>query len=361
MSIHCHKRYVKLTLFFFVVMVCHNPALAQQFQSVVPDASFQVLQNSLPVTYIAEEQSAQVKWELQRRGYKVREGTLEQLAQLEQQVENNAGTKESEKIQEEKKCINPETGEAIKCKQTEPGQSTEPGSESNSSHVPQPGPSPATVHTQAGVYVDLPVHGGSGNANDVAKVLFIVAGVVVVAAFIVYAGKYITDIVSGEEKELWWELIFNSTFFRTDSGQHGRLLGAKVATGFVSSDLIQVALVGEFGNTDLELLLNDNASTVNVDVSGSYWLMGATARLHLTDKLVNASYLYMDFMGGATSNNVTGNIGMARLGASFGINDYMRLGANIGAHYIGLEEDQGFVNDGDNYWFTYGLEMGVKF
>ena len=420
-----NRFWVKMTLFFFTLMLLYQPAYAGEELPDVFVTSFQYIQNNPPVAYVSEAQAQQLARDYQRMGYVVKQGTLAQLDQLmlasnkgsTAELDNkNIHTGEGENAETSPECEKPgkpvlrdgkplddskkndkqkDNGKISHQNQNcNPGNSSsgnpqanpQPISQSNSqsdqqqqsSHddvetqsvpgsasepIPEPMPEPlpqSYPQTSVGVHADLS-YGASGSNSDLAKVFFILAGVVVVGVFVVFAGKYIADLVQGKEHDLWWEFIFNSTFLDTDSGEHGRFYGVKIATGFVSSDLFQVALVGEIGNTDLELVLNEYPNPVELDLSGKYWMLGATARLHLTDKLVNASYLYLDFMGGSTDHRETDVIGAARLGASFGINDYVRLGASFGAQYIGLDEDQGFVNDGDNYWLTFGVEMGVRF
>ena len=396
--------FARITLFFFTNMVCYSPVYAQkqlhQSGIFIPAET-----NKLPVTYVTEDQVADIIRESQLRGYTVKEGTLLQLAELEQAPAQVTQT-DTTPVEKEQPCDPDKKKKANSDEQVkdEAEKTKVPKSEADGTHIdtkmkktecppehesteqnpmevevpidnpapypqpeplppPQPPPPPEpTVHTNVGIYADVSYGSGRGGSGDAGKVFFIVAGIMVIAAFIVYAGKYIADIASGKEFKTWWEFIFSNTYLSTRSGQHGRLNGLKIATGFVSSDLLQVALVGEAGNTDIDVILNEyTPNEVALDFSATYWLLGASARLHLSDKLVNASYLYLDFMGGKTSHGSTDTIGMARFGASFGVNDYVRLGASIGAYYLGLDEDQGFANNGDNYWTTFGFEMGVKF
>lgn len=367
----------KVTLFFFVVMVCVSPAMAQQ-DRLTGNIEILHVSNNVAISYVTPHQVDLLIQESQRRGYTVHQGTLQQLAELEQnekitvsETDKKPACSTDEKKQDTEgsaeegassvlnNCVDAKQQNT----QEQSPQSTEVISEPfpPPEHLPPPQPAPQTsVHTNVGIYADVS-YGSGGGSSDAGKVFFIVAGFMVIAAFIVYAGKYISDLVSGKDVKVWWEFIFSNSYLNTRSGQHGRLNGLKVATGFVSSDLIQVALVGEVGNTDINLIINENTNPDVLDFSATYWMLGATARLHLTDKLVNASYLYLDFLGGQTDHGSTDFIGMARLGASFGVNDYLRLGASIGSFYIDLDEDQGFANDGDNYWTTFGFEIGVKF
>lgn len=410
MSLRNYPILVKITLFFFLCMACYSPVYAQQFDfSVNTSVSSQQIsdQNNFPVTYLSTVEAERIFQQYRQRGYQIREGSFQQLAELvdKQQTtatpENNTNTdtnlddceKPSETSKNDKQDQAVLTQQAPSQDQQRPSkQEKKPecdnkkqsadSSQAADSPMPvelpapmdpsqQPLPPPVetppqpvpetSVHTNVGVYADISYGGGGGGRGDAGKVFFIVAGIMVIAAFIVYAGKYIVDLASGKDMKVWWEFIFSNTYLDTGSGEHGRLNGLKMGTGFVSSDLIQIALIGEIGESNIDLMIDEDTTTVPLDFSATYWLLGASARLHLTDKLVNASYLYLDFMGGKTSHGSTDTIGMARLGASFGVNDYLRLGASIGSFYLGLDEDQGFVNNDDNYWMTLGFEIGAKF
>jgi hypothetical protein len=427
---------VKTTLLFFTFMLLCNPVYAQQdIPLATGAASISVAlptdQNRLPVIYLSEEEAQQFTWQLESKGYAVREGTLAQLEQMtteselqdeqEGQEERQEGQQKNASKKKQADCETEKSEEQagqptfaesenhndvvadenlqVEKKTTkedcEPAQPIPAGTTTTENEqqgaqmentippadfpdedfpdedfpveaepVPPadypPPPPPADVHAHVGVQANVSYSGG-GNNSDLAKVFFIFAGVVVVAAFVVYAGKYIADIVSGKETRLWREVVFRSTFLSTKAGRHGEFYGARLATGFVSNELIQLALVGELGKTDLDLVLNEYTEPTPLNFSASYWMLGASARLHLTDAMVNASYLFLDFMGGSTSRSATDLIGAARFGVSFGLDDHWRLGASMGAQYIGLDEDQGFRNDGSNYWTTLGVELGARF
>lgn len=383
MSFRENKYLSLITLAFFVFATFSSPILAQsQLFAMSIDNRADVLKN-IPVTYVTQTQAELIVEQSRRLGYEVREGDWGQLAELEQSqqatqvINKSSGNKpecqpEGDKTQKLKDKTSPDSKtESVRCADTSrTGETTKnnipPAADTGvppplPPPVPEPVPQPQ-VQTNVGIFADVSYGSGRGSQSDVGKVFFIVAGFMVIAAFVVYAGKYISDLASGEEFDVWWEFIFSNTYLSTRSGQHGRFNGIKIGTGFVSSDLIQVALVGELGNADFDLVLDENSfNPVALDFSATYWLLGATARLHLSDKLVNASYLYLEFMGGQTDHGSTDTIGMARLGASFGINNHLRLGASIGSVYLGLDEDQGFANNGDNYWTTLGFEIGAKF
>ena len=229
--------------------------------------------------------------------------------------------------------------------------------------IPEPVPTPQpAIIVQPSVDVNVNVfNGGGGSHSDSAKVFFIITGIFVVAAFVVYVGKYISDIAHGGKYDLWWEVIFNNTFLDTDVRQHGRFNGVKIITGFNTSDLIQVALMGELGSADLNLIFDEDASPQILNFATTYWMLGATARLLLSNHQYNSNYLYMDLLGGKTNHGETDTIGAARMGFSFGFHDHLRLGVSYGAQYIGLNPNQGFVNNSGQYWYTLGVELGWRF
>jgi len=419
-----NRRLIKTTLFFFVSMLLYQPAFAGQSFVAKPQNSNQLTRTGLPIAYVSEEQARQLAQEFQRKGFTIKQGSLAQLNQIllaeNDQSQNNPETRQTktDKVKNQEKdqdCLKDKESKQTSARRSEadsdsdnkqrnkhktttaksqdckkgkkPAGKTqatakeadspdeqEPASDKpmpvtmprpvpppKPETKPEPEPAPQTT-VQPGIGVDVDIlHDSGGGSGDSAKIFFIITGIFVVAAFIVYTGKYIVDIVQGKHHDLWWEVFFNSTIMDTKVGQHGHFNAAKIATGFVSSDLIQVALVGEVGNADLNLVFNENTTPVILDFTASYWMLGATARLHLSNSLVNASYLYLDFMGGKTNHSETDTIGAARFGASFGINNHLRLGISLGAQYIGLNNNQGFVSNSDKYWYTYGVEMGVQF
>lgn len=406
MNMRHNRPLVMFTLVFFVTMVIYNPAYAAQTPSYLQQGIFSNAR--IPVSQVTQEQADEIIREAYRRGYRVQEATMRQLAELEQtdqELEQKAQQSEKKDTKDNKQpCNESNTGnegkepEAAKenltkdeqvkkeqgeqkeqdCKKEAENKQKElesekpmavtfphppPASEPVPQQAPVPTPPPPIEPTvQANINIGANVnYSQGGGGGDSGKVFFILAGIMVIAAFIIYTGKYIADLASGKEVKLWWEFIFSNTTLDTRQGQHGWLNGLKIATGFISSDVIQVALVGELGKTSIDVILDENSSPVPLDYTATYWMVGASARLHVTERLVNPSYLYLDFMGGKTSKGSADTIGMARLGASFGINNNARLGVNIGTHYIGLNENQGFANHGDNYWTTLGFEMGVSF
>ena len=363
----------RLTLLFFVVSLLFNPAYAQPIFANT-NSELPAHADRIPITYIQASELSQLIEDMRHRGFTVRVATLAQLEQLTQADDTRQVPAKPSKQQPGEKtsqgCDDTSASDKAECAQGKthsglpdqsPGNVPEPFPVPGPDGSPAPPPQPSTtVQPVIGVHGDIGI-GGHGNNSDVAKVFFLLAGVVVVAAFIVYAGKTVSEFVTNDNAKLWWEVIFNSSFMDTDARHHGRFYGAKLATGLVSRELFQLALVGEVGNADLDLIINENKDPQLLKYSAPYWMLGGAVRMHLTDKLVNASYLYLELMGGTTNDSSTDIIGAARLGASFGVNDSLRLGASLGAQYLGLNEDKGFTNNGNDYWFTLGLEVGVRF
>lgn len=208
---------------------------------------------------------------------------------------------------------------------------------------------------------------GGGNKGDAAAVMLIVIGVVVIAALIVYAGKYIIDLFSGDSEyyAYWWDIGTQFISLDTEAGQHGNFTGIKFTAGFVANRSAQFGLAAEVGNIDLDLNYNRNSTPQRIRIDGTYWLLGATVRWLLgnvdPEQSINNSYVYFELLAGASDRDEVDKMAVARVGFNTGLGKHMRLGIHYGAFYLGLDEDQGVANDGDNYWNMVGMEIGYQF
>jgi len=208
---------------------------------------------------------------------------------------------------------------------------------------------------------------GGGKKGDGAAVMLIIIGVVVIAALFVYAGKFIADLFSGDGEyyTYWWDIGTQFITLDTEASEQGNFTGLKFSGGFVANRLAQFGLAAEVGSMDLDLNYNRNSTPQRIQLEGTYWLIGPTVRWLLgytdTEQLANNSYFYLELLGGSSDRNEVDKMAVARVGFNTGIGEHLRLGAHYGAFYLGLNEDQGFANDGDNYWDMYGLEIGYQF
>lgn len=248
-------------------------------------------------------------------------------------------------------------------KKTDCTRKTEPEPE------PEPEKTPASRTTIFhGQGLDLPNLGsGSGGNGDTAAVMFIVIGIVVVAALFIYAGKFIADLINNDDDyySYWWDIGTQFINLDTENNQHGNFGGLKFSAGFIAARLAQLGLSIEIGKMDLDLLYNRNSIPQRINLQGTYWFIGPTVRWLLgnidNEQTINNSYVYFELLGGGTDRSEIDITAIARVGINTGIGEHMRIGIHYGAFYLGLDEDQGFANDGDNYWNTYGIELGYQF
>lgn len=212
---------------------------------------------------------------------------------------------------------------------------------------------------------DIPNLGG-GDSGDFAAVMFIVIGIVVIAALFVYAGKYIVDAINKEgDYFYWWDIGTHYITLATDNGEHGNFTGIKLGGGFVAHTSAHFGLSLEVGQLDLDLVYKNNAIPQRLTTEGNYWFVGPTVRWLLgnldTEKTINNSHFYFELLGGSSDQSQIEMMGIARVGFNTGINKHLRLGLHYGAFYLGLNEDEGIANDGDNLWNMFGLEIGYQF
>lgn len=238
--------------------------------------------------------------------------------------------------------------------------------------VSKPRESRPAPRGRASVYIDqgfrLPKISGGGNGKDAAAVMLIVIGVVVIAALFIYAGKWIADMLQNDEDyyAYWWDIGGQFINLDTDPGEHGNFTGIKFSGGFVPNMHTNFGLTAEIGRMDLDLLYNRNSTPQRVNIEGTYWLLGPIVRWLFGNRdsdenFAHNSYVYLELLGGNSDRDGIDMIGVGRIGINTGLGEHMRLGFHYGAFYLGLDEDQGFANDGDNYWNMYGLEIGYQF
>lgn len=380
-------KWIYLTLFFFIWMLLFPAAYADQ--GAPPDCStptnlnaaadqdisgysnFRQLAISISpetsVYYVTPEEARRLAITFQKQGYKITCGTSEQLTKLRQNDElsrrvNNVRLAQlgDVKYGEQDDKVNAKKRQD----QQEQERKKKRKDESKSSQPPSGGGNVGTVNVNVG-HSAKGGFGGGGGSGDAAAVLFVLVGIFVVAVFVVYTVKYLVDVASGKHYDYWWDLGAQKSYLVTHKGEYGRFTSVKLASGYIANKRAYMGLVGELGYMDINLDVNKNDGPVRLDLAGNYWMLGAAARFVMFDDgrsgVSNPSFFFMEFMGGLTEHAATKTIGSARLGFNFGEFNHLRLGLNAGAQYIGLNKEQGFVNNRNNYWFTYGFELGYRF
>lgn len=374
-----------------------NPALALQYQHFNQATDFlsQIPAYQAPAFHIHASQRDRVVALLQQQGYEVIPASTEQArhflnhglplqnqatqlaanADIEQPPQSDCfKTRRGEDCPEN--CIDdtqindkgcPEECLHNPCTDTDPVErAKDRGPVTNDRTTTKPAPRrTGTIGIDTGFR--LPRISG-GNGKDTAAVMLIVIGIVVVAALFIYAGKWLIDQFQNDDDyyAYWWDIGWQIVNLDTGANQHGNFSGIKFSGGFVPNMHTNFGLTAEVGRMDLDLLYNRNSTPTRVNIEGTYWLLGPIVRWLIgsrdTDEnFVHNSYVYLELLGGNTDQDGVDLIGVGRIGFNTGIGKQLRLGLHYGAFYLGLDEDQGIANDGDNYWNMYGIEIGYQF
>lgn len=201
--------------------------------------------------------------------------------------------------------------------------------------------------------------------DDVAVVLFVIIGVFVVAALIVYAGKYIYDVATSRGKYgYWWEIGPSVSVIEHKNQygfkENGILAGVKVATGFTDRN-VQIGLAGEAGLIDANLYYEDKKGLLEFE--GLYGMAGPAIRLLFYDreKSPNPSYLLLELLAGTSEHEEAGLLSLARIGLNWRVKKHLRIGLNIGALYFDLKETESIIKKEDNFRFMGGIGFGYRF
>lgn len=350
-----HKIIIKPLSYLLLCMMGINPAYCLQYTAAPLDIPITAKPHGpeIKVFYLQEDQLHAAIEQLGRKGYTIVPGSREQLDTMRlSHVPANTMTQQLAALGSPSQ------------EQAEPPPPDEATATSNCRNRTPPRPEP-TVHGNINVGINSS-SGGGGGSGDGAQVLFIVIGMVVIAALIVYAAKYIVDVLNDyEQYDYWWDIATQFTSLDGDAGEHANFSALKIASGFVVNDRVRLGLAGELGNMDMDLILNKRTTPKRLALSGTYWLLGAAVHFNLFTQSIrcpeDAHYMFLEFLGGTSEHTETDVLGAARLGFNFAITKHLRWGIHYGAMYIGLNEDEGFANDGDNYFNTYGFEFGYRF
>lgn len=197
---------------------------------------------------------------------------------------------------------------------------------------------------------------GSFDSGEAAVVVFVVAGVVIVAAAVVYPGIVIADwLTGGEEPDLWSEAGLRAGFFGGD-GRSGSMSGAAITFG-IETDGPQVGAVIEGGYLDASVATVPGAEA---DVSGGYVMAGPVIRWALTDGGQPVRFETELLAGTASSYSF---ISRASFAFTWGISEHGRIGVRFGALYADLDKDEGPFLEADEGNFTLlgGIETAWQF
>ena len=196
---------------------------------------------------------------------------------------------------------------------------------------------------------------GNDSSSEMAAVVFVIVGTIVVIVWALYIFKFLYDISVGNSScGHWSELTMVTSAAGTGVKQHARFAGLRYAMGFREGSL-DAGISFELGQTDI--LLSEAGI---LELKGGYMFLGPVLRWRLS-RGNNPNYFQMNFVAGTTKHEEVGLLAKANLGVLIGIGKSLQLGFNWGAMNIKLNDNQGLVAEHSQYYYLYGFSMGFNF
>ena len=185
--------------------------------------------------------------------------------------------------------------------------------------------------------------------------IFVLAGVVVVAAAVIYSGALLANLmVNPHEAEVWGEAGPRFMFF-SGGYQQGSMTGGTLALGLRGEEA-DVGLLVEGGYLEADVV---TVGGEEVEVSGGYGMAGLTIRWPF-DSGADATVFSADLLAGTASRFDL--VSRAGLGLSWQVYGPLRAGLQVGAVYLDVEEQDGPVwQAGEDYNLLGGVETSVRF
>lgn len=196
-----------------------------------------------------------------------------------------------------------------------------------------------------------------GDTRELAVVVFVVVGVVVVAALVVYGGVYLVNMATGSGDYDYWYEVQSRAGWLAGSGDSGGLYGARLAVGFEDGG-VQVGLGAEVGHLNVKAELESDAPPVELE--GVYWLVGPVLRWPFGGG-ASTSDAFAELLGGSTEDDESRFLSVARAGVNLGLGERISLGVSIGSLYTDLKASEGPAREGDNFALLLGAGLGVGF
>jgi len=194
--------------------------------------------------------------------------------------------------------------------------------------------------------------------SDAAIVIFIIVGVSVVAAVIVYSAALLYQAGAGlGGYDYWWDTEIHGATL-VGGGDRGGMAALRIGSG-VDLREARLGLVLEGGYIDAEIALDEAPD--QVDVEGGFAMGGAGVRWPFGSSTSNASFFGIELLAGTIWDADVDLMSVARTTLSLGLREHLRLGFSLGALYLGLDAEDALVEDIDNFTTLLGVEAGVRF
>ncbi len=217
---------------------------------------------------------------------------------------------------------------------------------------------PARVRTSQRTQVAVFAEGtGSIATDDAAVILYVLVGVFVIGAALIYGGVILYEIIAGHREYEYWQDVSVSGWRFGGSGRQGGMYGVRGALGLLG-EFNRVGLILESGYLDGRFRLRDDEGTMNVH--GIYGLLGPSIQWPLT-RSVNPVSWDFEVLTGYSSADRVGLMSRALTGFSWGMGSQWRVGVMVGSTYAKIRETEGPLNTKSDFNLTVGGWLGARF
>lgn len=327
------KRIISHLLCFVMAWMTVIPAYAGNYNPVndMDEAAVRAKYPDAKIIHVSEEEYPALAEKLQKQGYQT--SNMEPLQQLATNEQNQQVSQPVEDINHNQM----------------PSRNRDDCGDGNFRQLEPAG------NSSLQVMVDFSSDMMHSNGDDKsAAVLFVFVGAVLLVVWTFYIFKYLYDVARGYHPCRWSELSFSSSSISSDIDQHAYFHGLNYKTGIYNRGT-EFGLSAEIGHSDILL-----AESGTLRLEGLYWLIGPLLRWRLSSGR-NPHYFQMDFLAGSTEHSEIGVIARANLGLRFGISETMHMSFNWGAMNINLNDNQGIINNRNQYYYLYGINVGYQF
>jgi len=194
-----------------------------------------------------------------------------------------------------------------------------------------------------------------GSRNDeLAGVIFVMIGLVVVFAFVAYAGAYVYHWAAhGLRRSGWYSLGLGAYGFG-NSKEWGGLQAARFGLGIKDLGL-EWGLGAELGRINSTLALEKDGS--KLEVNGGY---GAAGPMLVYRPQANQRF-FLEFLAGTSEHKEVHLLAKAMVGANWQSDEGWYFGVNTGTLMVSLKSSLGYIRNKNPYNWLTGLELGYTF
>ena len=224
-------------------------------------------------------------------------------------------------------------------------------------------PPPGTVvpaQARVSPRVSVTAYGeGSGSiaTDDLAVILYVLVGAVVIAAGVFYGGFLLYEMITGRADYQYWRNLSAGVWHFTGSGRRGGMYGGRASMGLLHEQN-RVGLLLEAGYLDGRFRFRHDDGFMSVH--GVYGLLGPTVHWAL-GKGANPVAFDVELLTGYSTANRVGLMSRAMGGLSWGLGSRWRVGVQLGSTYAKVRETEGPLTTKSDFNLTVGGWLGATF